>query len=153
MSFSNRLLNAALASHRGGNLSDAEQKYRIILPRDHRNADCLHLLGVLCYQLNRYEEAVLLLRRAIRFNGSQSEYHCHLGRVFHAQENHQEAVKCYARSLDLNPHSAETLHCLGLVFTALHRYDEAQSYYERALHFWTDNPTLYTELGEVARFV
>ncbi len=145
------LLQVGYEHHQAGRLVEAERSYRKFLRRDRRNPDCWHLLGVLCYQSERYAEALDLISRAIRINAAQPLYHCHLGSVFHAQGKHEKALLHYTKALDLDPGSLETLERLGLLYCQTMRFDEAQLYYERALALHPKNVFLWSGFGDVLR--
>ena len=53
-----RLLTSALTSHQAGNLAEAESGYRRVLGLARSHPDALRLLGVLCYQTGRMDEAL-----------------------------------------------------------------------------------------------
>lgn len=55
---------AALALHQAGKLAEAEAAYRAALAVDAGDTDCLHMLGVLCYQRGRFADALQLIDRA-----------------------------------------------------------------------------------------
>ena len=51
------LLQQALLSHQNRRFAEAEQLYRQVLFSDPRNFDALHLLGIVCAELGKYDEA------------------------------------------------------------------------------------------------
>ena len=55
----------AIAAHRAGDLARAEALYRQVLRADRDNVPALHMLGFLCAQQSRYDEAVRLIGRAL----------------------------------------------------------------------------------------
>jgi uncharacterized protein HemY len=65
-----RLLALAISQHRPGQLSEAERTYRQILQHEPRNADSLHLLGIIAHQRGEHDKAVDLIRRAIAARAS-----------------------------------------------------------------------------------
>src|ERR1700722_5684155 len=60
-------LRDAGAAHRGGRLGDAEAACWRVLGSEPGNATALNLLGLLCQETNRPDQALLLLRRAVEF--------------------------------------------------------------------------------------
>ena len=56
-------LQQALEHHQNGRLNQAEQLYRQVLQVDPRQADALHLLGVLAQQAGKIDVAVQLISR------------------------------------------------------------------------------------------
>ena len=65
---SSAILVIAIQYHQAGRLQAAEQIYRQALQADPDNADAWHLLGVIGSQVNRHQEAVQCIRRAITLN-------------------------------------------------------------------------------------
>jgi protein O-GlcNAc transferase len=59
----------ALLYHQTGRLAEAERLYREILTSEPEHAESLHFLGVLAYQVGRYEVAIELIGRATRIRG------------------------------------------------------------------------------------
>src|SRR5688500_13700803 len=52
------LLQTAVSHHQAGQAAEAERLYRQVLAVDPEQADALHLLGVLAYQVGRADLAV-----------------------------------------------------------------------------------------------
>ena len=63
-------LAIAVQHHQAGRLQAAEQIYRQILAVEPNQADALHLLGVIAYQVGKHEAAVEYIRRAIALKGT-----------------------------------------------------------------------------------
>ena len=135
------LLGSALEHHRAGRLTEAEKIYLQILAIDARQADCLHLLGMIAYQAGRHEAAVNLIRKAIAINEKGAAYHSNLGTVLQAEGRLDEAAASYERALALQPHLAEVHTNLGNILHAQAKLEEAVACHERAL-------TLKPELSE-----
>lgn len=127
------MLESALRHHREGRLTEADQIYRQILAVDARQADSLHLLGMIAYQAGRHEAAVELIRRAIAVNEKGTSYHSNLGTVLQAQGRLDQAAASYERALSLQPDLAEVHTNLGNVLQAQNKLDEALACHERAL--------------------
>ncbi len=73
------LLDQALQHHQAGRLGDAERLYREILAADARNADALHLLGVLAYQAGKADIAVGMMSQAVAIDGTKPAVFYNLG--------------------------------------------------------------------------
>lgn len=143
------MLRHGLVHHRAGRVTEAEQIYRKILKVDARQADCLHLLGMIAYQERRYEAAVELIRQAIASKPTDAVYHSNLGTVFQAQGKMEEAAACYERALIFGPEIAETHYNLGSVFHAQEKLEAAVGCYQRALALRPDLVPAHYNLGNV----
>lgn len=107
-------LQSAVAMHRAGDIVAAEKSYRDILEREDKNADALHLLGLVLHQKEENAQAAELIERAIAQRPKQAEYLYNLGKVHAAQEHWSESVEANRAAIALKPTYASA-HCnLGL---------------------------------------
>ncbi len=126
-------LQKALDDHQAGRLAQAEQIYREILATDSQHPDCLHLLGMVAFQMGRSDESLVLIRKAIDIKGNAAAYHSNLGNVLQSQGRLGEAGACYQRALLLKPDSAEVYVNLGNIFKEQGQIDSSLTCYRRAL--------------------
>mgnify|MGYP003324648612 CR=1 FL=1 len=111
-------LDEALAHHRGGRFSQAEQLYRQILDVYPTHADALHLLGLVVYQRADYQQARSLIEKAIQQNKANPRYHYNLGLTCERGGMLGEAEKAYLQALYLKPYYVEARSNLGNVYRA-----------------------------------
>src|SRR5437899_3255584 len=97
------VLAIAIKHHQEGRLQAAEQIYRQILAVQPRQADALHLLGVMAHQLDKHDVAIDYIGQAIALNGSDAAYHNNLGEAYRALGRIPDAIGCYRRALELQP--------------------------------------------------
>jgi tetratricopeptide (TPR) repeat protein len=90
-------------------------------------------------ELDRYEEAVEPLERAVALEPGESAHHNLLGYCFYKLGRHDEAVDCFKRAVEIDPRSALDWSNLGANLRELGRLDEAETAYQKAL---TLDPTL-----------
>jgi tetratricopeptide (TPR) repeat protein len=141
------MLADALGHHQAGRMIEAERIYRQILAIDARQADSLHLLGMIAEQGGRRDVAVDMIRQAIAINHKAAAYHSNLGTILQAQGQLDEAAACYERALALKPDWAEVHSNLGNIFHAQGKLDEAVACQERALALKPDFPEACSNLG------
>ncbi|MGA7107204.1 MAG: tetratricopeptide repeat protein [Terracidiphilus sp.] len=132
------LLRTALAHHRAGRLSEAEQAYREILAHAPHHADSLHLLGMVAFQSGMLDDAAELIRKAIAVHAKGAAYHANLGNVLQAQDKLEEAAASYRHALAIKPNLAEVHLNLGNVLKAQNKVDECVVCYQRALSLQPD---------------
>jgi tetratricopeptide (TPR) repeat protein len=137
----------ALGHHHAGRLAEAEQIYREILTIDPRQADCLHLLGMIAYQAGDLETAADRIRRAIAIHASGASYYANLGTVLHAQGKLDEAEGLYRQALALKPNLAEVHTNLGNVLQAQEKLDDSVACYRQALALKPDSAEAWNNLG------
>ena len=126
-------LERALASHRRGQLAEAESLYRDVLGTAPDHFDALNLLGVIRAQRGDFPSAVELIGRAIAVNPDDVSAHANLGKILLHLKRYDEALACYDRVLAAKPDSADALCNRGNALSGLTRYDEALASYDRAV--------------------
>ena len=141
------MLAKALEHHRAGQLTEAEKIYRDILAIDARQADSLHLLGMIAYQAGSHEDAVTMIKSAIAINNRGASYHSNLGTVLQAQGKLKESAASYERALALKPDLAEVHTNLGNILRTLNKLDQAVACHERALALKPDLTEARYNLG------
>lgn len=143
------LLGEALQHHRAGNLEDAERIFHRILAVDPRNADSLHLLGMIDYQRGLRQDAAEKIRRAIAIDGNYPAYHSNLGTVLQALGELDEAAACYERALAFKPDWADLHSNLGNIQLAQGKPELAAASQDRALALNPDLAEAHSNLGNV----
>lgn len=116
-----------------GRLADAEQGYRRVLVADRRNVHALNLLGIICLESARADEAVSLIQRALALDASDPEAHANLGLALRAVGRLDDAAGSLRRSVQINPGNPVVLNNLGNVLLESQRTDEAVASFRAAL--------------------
>jgi predicted TPR repeat methyltransferase len=90
-------------------------------------------LGVLCHQLGRSDEAVELIRTALRITPNHPDAHNNLGNIHKECGRLAEAEACYRRSLECAPGHHNARGNLAVVLEVQERLDEAFEAYGELL--------------------
>jgi tetratricopeptide (TPR) repeat protein len=138
---------AAVQHHQSGQLREAEALYRQILDGQPGHADAMHLLGVIAFQVGRYDPAAELISRAIALQPTVADYHANLGLVLAAQGKTQDAIAIYRRALALDPQLAETHNNLGNALKDAGEWGQAIAAYREALRLRPEYPEAHNNLG------
>lgn len=141
-------------------MAEAEILYRRILETDARNADSLHLWGMVEHQRGRHEIAAAMIRQAIAIQPNVAAFHSNLGAVLQAQGNIEEAEGCFTRALSLQPDWAEVHSNLGNVLQSLGRLEQAVAHQQHALALnpglaeaWSNLGNVWYQQGRIAESV
>jgi protein O-GlcNAc transferase len=140
-------MRLALGHHQAGRLREADDVYRKILAAQPKNADALHLLGVIAGQAGRHEEAARLIREAIAAAPGNPEYYCNLGTFLQNQGQLDEAIECFQRALALKPDLSEVNYNLGNAWKIKGQLDQAVSCYQREVALKPDHFQSHNNLG------
>jgi predicted O-linked N-acetylglucosamine transferase (SPINDLY family) len=118
-------LDAAVAHHQAGRLTEAETLYRQILAQQPDHADAMHLLGVVAGQTGRPDLAEELMRGAIRIKPDLAQAHNNLGFVLARKGYLDEAIAFYRRAIEITPDLADAHNNLGFALNAKGQLDAA----------------------------
>jgi protein O-GlcNAc transferase len=142
-------IDAGVAHHQAGRLSEAEAVYRGILSTHPDNVDALHLLGVIAIQRGRAQEAVDLISQSLAGNPENAHALNHLGEAFRAMNCLDEATTCYERALKLDANHFQSYNNLGNVYQAQGKTDSAIICYQKAIAANPDYAEAHVNLGNV----
>lgn len=134
-----QLLTSAVQRHQAGDLVGAREGYTEVLRRNPRQADALHLLGVLQDQQGAHEQAVDLISRAIAINPAEAGFHGNLGTALLALQRVAEAEAAYRRSIALDPEYVDGHYNLGNLLRSRGETAEARRHLEVALSLQPDH--------------
>ncbi|MBZ0093588.1 MAG: tetratricopeptide repeat protein, partial [Sulfuricellaceae bacterium] len=135
--------------HQSGRLVEGAHAYRLFLEKFPENADVLHLLGVLEFQLDHPAEAECLLKEAIRINKDLPDVYFNLGFILYRQGKFLEAEELLRIARDRRPSDSGVLNNLGNALAAQGKLGEAERVFDEALRLAPANPELLFNLGNV----
>ncbi len=100
------LLTAATKLHNEGRLDEAERLYAQVIAANPRDADALHLVGVIALQRGDHDGAVALIRHALACGLAGAHAHLNLGAAYRAKGLLTDAIAQYRAALALDPRSS-----------------------------------------------
>ena len=114
-------LTTAFQMQQAGKLDEAARIYKSVLAREPKNADALHLYGVLHHQAGQAGWAVELITRAISLRPGVAVFHANLAEAYRALGQYERAADSGRTALGLQPDFPEAANNLGLALQALDR--------------------------------
>jgi tetratricopeptide (TPR) repeat protein len=152
------LLKAGLECYQQGNLDGAEKKFRQVISGDSRNIHGLNVLGMICVNTGRHEEAVELITEALKINPADAQAQGNLGLAYQRMGNLKLAERCFRKSIEIGSKTPSVFNSLGNVLRESGRASEAVQVYESTLKVdgnypecWTNLSQALVELGEFGR--
>lgn len=127
------LYQQARALHHNGELSAAKALYQQVIALAPNQADALHMLGLVCYQLNAFNEAVTHIANALKLQPKNLDYLNNYGLALLANNETEAALKSFQQALLLQPKDLDVQLNLGNTLLELARFEEAAGYYRRLL--------------------
>ena len=144
-------LQEALRLHQAGRLEEAAALYQRILIEDPRQADALHLLGLIALQAGDKAEALAQIEAAIAINDGVAAYHHDRGVVLLRLGRPGDAEASLRRALQLKPVYPDASNALGNALQGLGRVAEAMTAYQTALATQANFPEAHNNLGNALR--
>lgn len=138
MSLTQNKLAAAWDAHQKGRLPAAEKQYRAVIRSQPNNPDALYLLGMLCFDTERWEMSAGFLERAIRAGETSQrsvdpQWRLACGSAWQRAGDQEKALAQFDMALAVQPDSVDALFCRGTALQSLERLDEAIQAYKVAL--------------------
>lgn len=145
----NDIFQEAFLAHQSGNFLKAESLYREVIAAHPDRADVLHLLGILCGQQRRYEDALHWLTLAVQGMPDSGTFHNSLGNVYRHLGNIDAAIRHFQRSLTLEPNSPSAHNNLGILYYQRQQLDQAAICYQKAIQAKPDYADAHYNLSMV----
>lgn len=129
----NEQINSLVALYKRGQLQQALQLGAELAQRFPTSFLIFNILGVICFSLERFEDAVASYNKALQLKPDFSEAHNNLGNALKSLGRYEEAIACYNNALQIKPDDTEVHNNLGTTFIQLGRYKEAIARFTKVL--------------------
>jgi len=148
---SGQTLQRALEHHQAGRFAEAQSLYRKVLQREPRNADALHLLGLLEHGMGQGERGALLIEQALRLQPANTLFLDSLAGTLQDLGRFAQAEQALSRLVALRPDQAEAHKKLADVLHDLGRAEAAERSYRQALALRPEYAEACCNLGIVLK--
>ena len=140
------MLKDAIEHHRNGRFGEAERGYRAQLEMRPDDADALHLLGMLRYQLGDSSEGMALLSRAHASAPEDANIELTMASVRFRDGDFENARRGFHRALALNPNLAGAHAGIGQLALMANEQERAEEHFRIALRA-AEEPQALAGLG------
>lgn len=140
-------LQAAIQSHRAGQLDAAEAGYRQVIAAEPGRHAAWYYLGMLLQQRGQRAAAIEFVQRAAELQATQPVYHASLADLMIAQGNLAGAAAHLQRAIELKPGDIAALKKYGAVLQHRGEFERAIDFYRQALAREPGAVVLQTDLG------
>ena len=144
-------LRQAVAWQHSGSPQRAEEIYQQILYSKPDHAEALHLLSTVRHAQGRYQEALVLVERAIAASPDRSFYHNTRGCILLALQFYQEALPEFQHAASLDSTNANAFVNLGQTLALTGRFPEALRAFDQALRIKPTFPESAAAAGRLLR--
>jgi tetratricopeptide (TPR) repeat protein len=126
-------LEAAMQYLQSGQLMQVRDRCNKILKQHPKQADALHILGMVAYESDDADMAIDLIQRAITQHDGMPAFHHHLAEILSSMGNITEAEPAYCRALELLPQYPEAMFGYANILAQTGRSAEAIGLYQQGL--------------------
>lgn len=130
-----------------GQAAKAESLYRQVLHFDADHVIANNLMGLLCLQTKRFEDAVRFIEKALSIAPNDAQAEANLGLALYALERLDEAAMHFHKSLQQSPNSPKVYNNLGNVYFRLRRINDSIVCYRQALAIQPRYAEVHYNLG------
>jgi tetratricopeptide (TPR) repeat protein len=97
--------------------------------------EALYILGVVYYELGRYEDSIFLFENAIKIKPNYEKAYYNLGNAYRKVYGYEDdyAENAYNQAIMRKPDYAEAYNALGNIYRERKRYKYAIEYYKKAI--------------------
>jgi tetratricopeptide (TPR) repeat protein len=141
------MIRQAQQLQRSGQAARAEALYRQVLHFDPGHVVAGNLLGLMCLQTRRFDEAVQHIERALASAPEDAQAHANLGLALKECGRPDDAVRHMQESLRLAPDNPRVLSNLGSLLVMLGRTEDAVHRFRQALALQPAYAEVHFNLG------
>jgi tetratricopeptide (TPR) repeat protein len=141
------LIRRAHQLQRSGRVAQAESLYRQVLHFDENHVIANNLIGLLCLQTSRFEEAVRFIERALAKAPNDADAEANLALALNALDRPHDAVEHFHKSLKLEPRNARVYNNLGNIYFRFRRIKDAVTCYQQAAALQPGLAEVHMNLG------
>jgi len=130
-----------------GDYQRAAESFQKTLERNPASIEASYNLAVCLLRLEKNEEAISILEKAIEINSEVPELYLALGEAYFSQGNDEKARKTFEKALELDPQNYKVLFNLGIIYYKNDQTKEAIHYFEKAKALNPSYSSIYYQEG------
>jgi protein O-GlcNAc transferase len=142
-------MQVAQQQHQNGNLNEAVRTCFDVLSREPKNAEALHLLGLIALQSGRLDMAIDFMRQSIAVAPQVAHFHTNLGAALQKKGRLNESIAEYRQAIALDPRQVQAYSNLGAVYHDLGLLDDALESLNHAIKLNPDYISPQYNLGVI----
>ncbi len=131
-----------------GNLHEAETLCRQILAASPDNPDATHILGIIAFNVRRYDAAKILIKRAIELMPHNPACYNNMGNVYQSEGEYSKAMVFYKKTIELSPQHINAYSNLSVAYSKLGMLEKAYETLEYALRLDPSHSDRHPDLND-----
>jgi tetratricopeptide (TPR) repeat protein len=131
----------------GGMEEEAVKEFQAVLKMRPDYALAYGGMGQAYFQMNKYQDGIKYLTKAIELDGTLWKPRNYLGIIYDRQKNHKMAIIEYKAGIEINPKVGLLYNNLGVSYSETGDYNQAISAFKSAIENKYDKSKVYNNLG------
>jgi len=111
------------------------------------NFEAFFNLGLSYYNIEKIDDAITSLEKAVKLNSGIAEVHFALGECYYQKENKEKAIEAFSNVLKLQPNNAKAYYNLGITHYKYNEMKEAINAFEKSIDLEPEYSSAYYQLG------
>ncbi|NKB21293.1 MAG: tetratricopeptide repeat protein [Alphaproteobacteria bacterium] len=141
------LLDAGLAHHKAGRLSEADDLYNQARVLEPENTEVDHLSGLLAFQNGNAADAAGYFERVVAAEPANVKYLGNLGAAWLVSGRPEDALGVLERAIEIDPEGVDVLNNLAAAYRETDRFSDAAIVANRAVSLRPNDAELQTNLA------
>ena len=141
------LLETAVSCQQNGEFAKAEELYRRIIKLNPKNADALHLLGLLMHQKGENKYALKYMKKSLKYLSRNPACLNNIGLVYKSLGKLREAKLVFIKAIAQDKNLTDAHNNLGGIYHEEGLILDAETAYKNALKINPDYCNAYRNLG------
>lgn len=133
-----QVMKTALGCFTTGQLDRADNLLKQVTTAAPKHPAAWHLWGVVTHQLGNTPQAIKYIEKAIKLDGSVSEFHRNLAELLRIEKKIHRAVAHATKAVKLDPENAKAHAQLGACLFSARKLKHAEKHFEKALTITPD---------------
>ncbi len=118
-----------------GKWEDAYHAFSTCLEKYPENAELYRLRGLASFRMERYEDAVRDIEKAIEINPDRSIYYVDLAKIYHAKGEREVCLQYYTKAIEKEPQNHDFYEWRAMVYFEMGEYRKAAEDLTLALRY------------------
>lgn len=144
-----QLIKEAASLHYAGYWLEAVDKYLAYLDENQFDAEAWHDLGMTCFKLQNYNDALRALQRSLDLDDSKALRYYSLGLVLQHAGQFEDAIAAYQQAIQRDVSMIDAYNNLGTLLMQQGNLEAAQQIYQQAIAIKPDHFGAYLNLGNI----
>jgi tetratricopeptide (TPR) repeat protein len=140
-------LSEAVTLYKQESFSESQSKIQNYFSLGGMAKEAYLLQNAILIKTKNYDEAVVVMRRALKVFPEDPSFHYFLGKAYFGKRDYSRASSHFLAAAERKQDDPEIFKNLGIAYKKLGDYPNAVAWYQKALRLKKDNPTLLFLLG------